>query len=107
MVENVQPSTTVHDATIRPEATERAAVRQQLQARRDFGSHVFVYIVFNTAVVLIWAITGSGYFWPAWLIGVWGVGLVMHGWDAFVRKPVTEDDVDEAMRRRSPRGGDR
>jgi hypothetical protein len=103
MVEYFQPSTTGHDAMTQADATERAAVRQQLQARRDFGSHVFVYIVFNSAVVLIWAITGSGYFWPAWIIGVWGVGLVMHGWDAFVRKAVTEDDVDEAMRKRSSR----
>ena len=87
-----------HEAT--PiESSERAFVRQQLEARRDFASHVFVFIVVNTAVVLIWAITGTGYFWPAWLIGAWGIGLVMHGWDAFIRRPVTEEDVDEAMRK--------
>ena len=103
MVEYFQPSTTDHDVMTRAEATERAAVRQRLQTRRDFWSHVFVYIVFNTAVVLIWVITGSGYFWPAWLIGLWGVGLVMHGWDAFGRKTVTEDEVDEAMRKHPSR----
>ena len=81
------------------ESPERAFVRQRLQARRDFAAHVFVFVVVNTAVVLIWAITGAGYFWPAWLIGLWAVGLIMHGWDAFIRRPVTEEDVDEAMRK--------
>jgi hypothetical protein len=86
-----------------PESSERAVVRQQLQARRDFASHLFVFFVVNTAVVLIWAITGSGYFWPAWLIGLWAIGVVMHGWDAFIRRPVTEDDVDAVLRKHGSR----
>jgi 2TM domain len=83
--------------------SERELVRQQLQARRDFWSHAFVYAVSNTAIVLICAITASGYFWPMWLIGIWGVGLIMHAWDVFVRKAVTEDDVDQALRKRQSR----
>jgi hypothetical protein len=93
------PHTDGSQVATQTESPERTFVRQQLQTRRDFASHVFVYLVVNTAVVLIWAITGSGYFWPAWLIGAWGIGLVMHGWDAFIRRPVTEDDVDKAMRK--------
>ena len=93
------PRTVEGQGATHTESPERAFVRQQLQARRDFASHVFVFLIVNTAVVLIWAITGSGYFWPAWMIGIWGIGLVMHGWDAFIRRPVTEDDVDEAMRK--------
>jgi hypothetical protein len=88
-----------HAGSTEPESPERTFVRQRLQARRDFASHVFVFIVANTAVVLIWAITGSGYFWPAWLIGLWAIGVIMHGWDAFIRRPVTEEDVDEALRK--------
>src|SRR5689334_169159 len=81
--------------------SERDAVRKQLQSRRDFASHLIAFVLVNTAVVLIWATTGQGYFWPAWLIGLWGIGLVMHSWDAFVRRPVTEHDVDQAMLRRA------
>lgn len=79
---------------------ERASVRRQLESRRDLGAHLFSYLVVNAALVFTWAMTGGGYFWPAWVLGFWGIGLVMHGWDAFVRRPVTEDEVDEAMRRR-------
>lgn len=51
--------------------TERERVRKRLQDRRDFGSHVVVFVVVNTFLVAAWAITGSGYFWPAWMLAAW------------------------------------
>jgi hypothetical protein len=82
-----------------PAADERDRARKRIEAKRDFGSHVVVYVVINAFVIGIWAFTGAGYFWPAWLIGAWGIGLVLHAWDLFVRRPVTEADVDEELRR--------
>ena len=67
--------------------------------RREFGSHLVVYVVVNAFVVLIWAVTSSGYFWPAWLIGCWGIGLVLHAWDVFFKRPVTDADVQAELRR--------
>lgn len=81
-------------------AGEREAARLRVQAKRDFASHVVAFVVVNSFIVGIWAFTGSGYFWPAWVIGGWGVGLVLHGWDVYLRRPVTEADVDEELRRR-------
>jgi hypothetical protein len=80
--------------------TERDAARQRVQARRDFSNHVVAYVVVNAFLVVVWAVTGAGYFWPAWVLGAWGVGLVLHGWDAFLRRPVTEPDVDAELNRR-------
>jgi hypothetical protein len=62
-------------------------------------------VVVNSFLVVVWAFTGGGYFWPAWVIGVWGAGLVMHGWDVFLRRPVTEADVDAELQRHR-RSGD-
>ena len=31
----------------------------------------------NVLLVAIWAFTGAGYFWPAWVIAWWGFALVM------------------------------
>jgi hypothetical protein len=45
------------------------------------------------------ALTGAGYFWPAWVIASWGAGLVLHAWDTFLRRPVTDADVDAELRR--------
>ena len=79
---------------------EREAARQRIQSRRDFGSHLAAYVVVNAFLVVVWAITGGGYFWPIWVIGGWGIGLVLHAWDVFWRKPVTEADIDAEMARR-------
>jgi hypothetical protein len=79
--------------------SERERVRERLQLRRDFGTHVVAYVVINAFLVGVWAFTGAGYFWPAWVLGVWGAGLVLHAWEAFVRRPITESDVDAELRR--------
>ena len=78
---------------------ERERARKRLQDRRDFGSHVVAYVVVNMFVVTAWVFTGGGYFWSMWLIALWGVGLVLHGWETFIRRPVTDADVDAELRR--------
>ena len=78
-------------------ADERQEARKRVQSRRDFGTHLVTYVVVNAFLVLVWAVTGAGYFWPIWVIGGWGVGLVLHAWDTFLRKPVTEADVDAEL----------
>ena len=76
----------------------REAARRRVQAKRDFGSHLVAYIVVNTFLVGLWAITGAGYFWPAWVLACWGAGLVLHAWDVYWRRPVTDADVNEELR---------
>jgi len=79
---------------------DREEARRQVQARRDFGSHLVAYVVINAFLIAVWAVTGAGYFWPIWVICGWGIGLVLHAWDVFFRKPVTEADIDAELNRR-------
>jgi hypothetical protein len=81
------------------ESSERESARKRLQAKRDFTSHLVAYIVVNATLIAVWAMTGAGYFWPAWVLAGWGAGLVLHAWDAFWRRPVTEADIDAEVRR--------
>ena len=78
--------------------------RQRVTNRREFGSHLVVYGVVNAAFVLIWAATGAGYFWPAWIAGCWGIGIVLHAWEVFVRRPVTDDDIEAELHRHHTHG---
>jgi hypothetical protein len=82
--------------------SERESARRRLQTRRDFGSHVVAYVVVNACLIGVWAMTGAAYFWPAWVLAGWGAGLVLHAWDAFVRRPITEADIDDELRRHGP-----
>lgn len=84
------------------DSDEWVRARKRVTDRRDFGSHLVAYIVVNAAFVGIWAVTGAGYFWPAWVLGCWAVGLVLHGWEAFLRRPVTDADIEAELARRQP-----
>ena len=79
----------------------RAAAFGRLKARRDFWAHLVTYVVFNGAMVLVWYLTGHGYFWPGWLLALWGAGLVMHAWDVWIRRPITEEDIRREVDRHS------
>ena len=57
------------------------------------------YCVVNAMVVGIWAISGHGYFWPAWVILGWGVGLALNVWDVVFRHPITDDDIEREIQR--------
>lgn len=81
---------------------ERQQIRQRLEARRDFWTHVVAYLVVNLFLIAIWAMTGAGYFWPAWVLAGWGIGLVLHAYDVFFKRPVTEADIDAELRRHPP-----
>jgi hypothetical protein len=78
---------------------EREMARQRVGARRDFASNAVAFAVVSAALVAVWAVTGAGYFWPAWVIVFWGVGILLHAWSAFGRRPLTEADIDAEMRR--------
>ncbi len=82
----------------------RTQARKRLENRRDFGAHVVAYVVVNAMLIGIWAVTGAGYFWPAWVLFGWGVGLILNAWDVYFRRPVTEADVDRELERGSGSG---
>ena len=51
----------------------KAAIRR-LRARRGFRQHLVLYVAVNGFLVLTWAITDGGDFWPTWRV-VWGIFL--------------------------------
>jgi 2TM domain len=83
------------DQTLDP---ARTAARKRIDKRRGLQGGFVAYIVINAFLVAVWAMTGAGYFWPAWIMAGWGVGMLLGLWD-YLRGPVTESDVDAEMRR--------
>lgn len=73
----------------------RAAAIERLQNKRDFRNHALVYCAVNMMLVVIWAASGAGYFWPIWSIAGWGIGLALHAWRVYGQRPITEDEIEE------------
>jgi hypothetical protein len=78
---------------------ERQAALVRLKKRRDFQNHLVTFVVINAAVWVIWATTGAGYPWPAWLTGIWGIGLLLNAWEVYLRRPITDADVEHEIER--------
>ena len=81
------------------ESELRELAKQRLNKRRDLGAHVVAFVVVNAMLVSIWAMTGAGYFWPAWVLFGWGVGLLLNVWDVYFRRPVTEREITSEIER--------
>jgi hypothetical protein len=79
-----------------PGRREQATIR--LQKKRDFRAHLLAYVLVNGSLMLIWALTGSGFFWPVFPLLAWGIGLVFHAWDIY-RPPFTEQQIQREMKR--------
>lgn len=78
---------------------ERELARQRLQDRREFTSHVVAYVVVNAFLIGVWALSGGGYFWPAWVLAGWGTGMLLHAYETFFHRPISEADVDAELHR--------
>jgi hypothetical protein len=77
----------------------RTQARKRLEKKSDFAAHCVSYVVVNLMLVGVWALTGQGYFWPVWVMLGWGVGLVLHAWDTYFRRPITEAEIDRELGR--------
>lgn len=80
------------------EQQRREAAISRIKEKRDFATHLVAYVVVNAFLVLVWAVTSGGYFWPIWPIGGWAIGLLIHAWETF-RRPISEEDIRKEMNR--------
>ena len=88
----------------RPElAATRGEQRRELAIKRikeknGFKVHLVVYLVVNATLLVVWAFTGAGFFWPIFVIAFWGIGLVMNGYAAYHGDVITEEQIEREMR---------
>ena len=86
--------------TPEPSTDLRQQARERLVKKRDFKTHLFIYLLVNAALVSIWAIaTPDALFWPIFVIFGWGIGVAANAWDVFVRKPITDAEIDREEQR--------
>lgn len=77
---------------------EQMCAVAQVQRSHDFKAHVGAYLVINAILIIIWAATGSGIFWPGTSLAAWGFGLSsQHFLNSF--SPITAERVRGELRR--------
>ena len=88
------------DHDYREPADLHTQARERLEKKRDFETHLFIYSLVNTALIGIWAIaTPDALFWPIFVILGWGIGVLANAWDVFVRKPITDAEIEREEQR--------
>lgn len=81
------------------EMTDRDRARARVEKRHKLRGDFVAYVVINLALVVVWALSGFGPFWPGWVLGVWGAFLLLDAWNLYYRRPVTESEIDAELRR--------
>ncbi|UCG10122.1 MAG: 2TM domain-containing protein [Dehalococcoidia bacterium] len=46
---------------------------RKVKDRKRFYGGLATYLIVNAVLVVIWALSGQGYMWFLWPLGIWGV----------------------------------
>jgi hypothetical protein len=78
-----------------PDTLAATAARRRAVARQGPHVHAGIFAIVMTVLVIIWAITSAGYFWPIWPLLGWGALLALHTW---IVRPWHRPDADPNAR---------
>ncbi|MGZ8665688.1 MAG: 2TM domain-containing protein [Solirubrobacterales bacterium] len=84
---------------IERELTDREQARKRVEKKHKVRGDVVTYAVINMFLIGIWAISGTGFFWPAFVLGGWGIGLAANAWEVYGRKPISESEIQRETER--------
>jgi hypothetical protein len=79
-------------------AERREWARKRIERKYKLRGDVVAYVVVNLFLIGAWAVTGRGDFWPGWVLGVWGLFLLLDVMKLYGDRPITEADIDEELR---------
>jgi Na+(H+)/acetate symporter ActP len=66
--------------------------RKRVEEKKGFFIHFAVYIVVNTVLIIIWAVTGAPFPWFIFPLAGWGIGVLFHFLGVFFFSRQTEWD---------------
>ncbi|MFC1907360.1 2TM domain-containing protein [Chloroflexota bacterium] len=49
---------------------------KKVKAKKGFYRGLVTYLIVNAALIVIWSLSGQGYMWFLWPLGIWGVFLL-------------------------------
>jgi len=72
---------------------------KRLKAKQAARNYLVTFIFVNVMMIVIWALSGGGYFWPGWVLFGTGIGLFWTMWNAYGggHRQITEADIEREM----------
>ena len=73
----------------------------RLSRKRAYRHQVINYLWVNALLIVVWAFTGFGTFWPIYPIFGWGVALLIQGWKIARphRHSFSEEEINREIER--------
>ncbi|MFC1909322.1 2TM domain-containing protein [Chloroflexota bacterium] len=80
--------------------------RKRVKAKRDFWGNLIFYAVVNIICFLVWVLGDRAYPWFLWVLGPWGVLVILHYLRVFVlagksERSAIEKEVERIKREKS------
>jgi len=60
-----------------PEDEIYEEAKKRVKAKRDFYGHLVFYVAVNIICFLVWVLGDRGYPWFLWVLGPWGILIVL------------------------------
>lgn len=83
------------------DSSARDAAIHRLNRKRGFISYIVGAVVISLLMVVIWALTDRGPFWPGFVMLGFLVGLVVYGINMVINKPPTDEQINREMQKGS------
>ena len=78
---------------------KQQAIRR-LSQKRAYRNQVQQYLLVNAVLIVLWAATDRGYFWPIWPIVGWGLSLLIQAWKlSHPARPFSDAETQSEMER--------
>ncbi|APV44681.1 2TM domain-containing protein [Dehalogenimonas formicexedens] len=81
--------------------------KRRVKKKREFLGHLGSYVAINAVLIVIWALSGQGYKWFLWPLGIWGVFVVWNFLDVYVFRTTFQSEKSAIQKEidRIKRGG--
>ena len=78
----------------------KEAATRRIRKRKKLNKQWQGYLFVNLILLLVWGLSGAGYFWPIWVILFWGLSLAWEQWRFnHPDKEITEQEIEDEMGR--------
>jgi hypothetical protein len=79
----------------------REVARKRIRARHDFWYMELVFLTITALCVIVWLVSGMGYFWPMWPLFGFVIATIFTAISTFGpgSRPISEGRIDDEVRK--------